>query len=131
MPLPTDPAAWPAFAAGLKLIGVAAQLAAQTELVRCDGREIVLAVPEAQRHLAEKAYVDKLRAALEDATGAKVRVAIELTSSAETSLAAQARRERAEQKAQTEAAFRDEPFVRDALERFDARIKPDSIKRTP
>ena len=47
---------------------------------------------------------------------------------AEASLAAQERRERAEQKAKTEAAFRDEPFVRDVLARFDAKIKPDSIK---
>ena len=129
MALPSDPTAWPAFVAGLKLSGIVGQLAAQTELVRCTGRDLVLAVPEAQRHLTDKAYADKLRAALDDATGAKVRLTFELASSAEASLAAQARRERADQKAKTEAAFREEPFVREVVARFDATINPDSIKR--
>ena len=43
-------------------------------------------------------------------------------------LAAQEKRERAEVKAKTEAAFRDDPFVQDLLSRFDATIKTDSIK---
>jgi len=47
---------------------------------------------------------------------------------AESSLAALKTREQAEQKAKTEAAFRSEPFVQEALARFDAKIKPDSIK---
>jgi len=128
-PLPADPADWPAYVAGLKLSGIVGQLAAQTELVRCTGRELVLRLPEAQRHLTDKAYADKLRAALDDATGVKLRLTFELASGAEASLAAQARRERAEQKAKTEAQFRDEPFVREVVARFDAKIKPDSIKR--
>jgi DNA polymerase-3 subunit gamma/tau len=129
--LPTDPADWPAFVASLKLGGVAGQLAAQTELVRCSGRDLVLAVPETQRHLTDKAYADKLKAALDEATGIKVRLAFEVSSTADASLAAQARRERAEQKARTEAQFRDEPFVRDVVARFDAKINPDSIKPVP
>ena len=128
-PLPTDAADWPGFVASLKLSGIVGQLAAQTELVRCTGRELVLRLPEAQRHLTDKAYADKLRAALDDATGVKLRLTFELASGAEASLAAQARRERAEQKAKTEAQFRDEPFVREVVARFDAKIKPDSIKR--
>jgi len=96
--------------------------------VRSTGRELVLGLPEAQRHLTEKTYADKLRAALDEATGSKVRLAFELQSSADTSLAAQARRERAEQKARTEAQFRNEPFVRDVLARFDASVNPESIK---
>jgi DNA polymerase-3 subunit gamma/tau len=127
--LPSDPAAWPAFVATLKLSGIAGQLAAQTELVRCTGRDLVLGVAEAQRHLTATAYADKLKAALDDATGVKVRLTFEIASSAEASLAAQARRERADQKAKAEAEFRDEPFVRDVVAKFDATIKPDSIKR--
>jgi len=126
--LPTDPAAWPAFVAGLKLGGIVGQLAAQTELVRCAGRELVLRLPETQRHLTDKSYSDKLKAALDEAAGVKLRLTFELSSVADASLAAQEKRERAEQKAKTEAAFRDEPFVRDVLSRFDAKIKPDSIK---
>jgi DNA polymerase-3 subunit gamma/tau len=126
--LPVDPAQWPSFVAALKLTGVAGQLAAQTELVRCTGRELTLGLPESQRHLTDKSYVDKLTAAIADATGARPRIVFEFASSADSSLAAQERRERAEQKAKTEAAFRDEPFVREALARFSATIKPDSIK---
>jgi len=52
----------------------------------------------------------------------------ELCSGVDASLAAQDKRERDERKAQTEAAFRDEPFVREVLARFDAKIRPGSIK---
>ena len=43
------------------------------------------------------------------------------------SLAARERKAREEAHAQGEQAFRDEPFVRDLLTRFDARVKPESI----
>jgi hypothetical protein len=55
-------------------------------------------------------------------------LAFEVGSAGDASLAAQERRERAEQKARTEAAFRSEPFVQDVLARFDAKVRPDSIK---
>jgi len=126
--LPEDAAGWPSFVAALKLSGMAAQLAAQTELKGVKGNVITLALPAAHKHLADKAYSDKLKAALDQATGRKLLLAFEVGGAAETSLAAQERRQRAEQQARTEAAFRDEPFVRDVLERFDAKIRPDSIK---
>jgi DNA polymerase-3 subunit gamma/tau len=129
--LPDDPAQWPAFVASLELTGFVGQLAAQTELVRCSGRDLVLAVPDTHRHLADKAYTDKLKAALDQATGQKLRLAVELSTAADASLAALARREREQQKAQTEAAFRDEPFVRDAVAQLGARINPASIKPVP
>ncbi len=127
-PLPTDPAQWPAFVASLKLSGIAGQLAAQSALVRCVGHELVLCVAEAQRHLTDKAYADKLKATLDEATGGKVRLAFEFSSTADASLAAQERRDKALHKAKIEASFREEPFVRDVIERFAAKIKPDSIK---
>ncbi len=98
--------------------------------MRASGRDLVLCVPEARRHLTEKAYADKLKAALENATGARLRLTFELAA-ADASLAEQGRRERADQKAKAEAEFRGEPFVRDTIARFDARIRPDSIKRVP
>ena len=45
-------------------------------------------------------------------------------------LAAQEKRQRSETQASTEAAFRDDPFVQDVLERFNAKVRPDSIKPT-
>jgi DNA polymerase-3 subunit gamma/tau len=126
--LPEDVADWPAFVAQLKLPPIAAQLAAQTELISIKGNVLTLALPAVHKHLADKAYSDKLKSALDQATGRKLLLAFEVGAAAETSLAAQEKRARALQQAQAEAAFRDEPFVRDVLERFDAKIKPDSIK---
>jgi len=123
-----EPAAWPAFVAGMKLSGMGLQLAAQTELKVFSGNELVLAVPEAARHLTEKAYADKLKAAIEQALGRRVRLRFEIGGAATTTLAAQEKRERDATQARTEAAFRDDPFVQDLLSRFDARIKPNSVK---
>jgi DNA polymerase III subunit gamma/tau len=119
---------WPAFVAGMKLSGIALQLAAQTELKAIAGNELVLAVPEASRHLTEKAYADKLKAALDEAFGRRMRLRFDVGGAATASLAVVEKRERAEAQSKTEAAFRDDPFVQDMLARFDARIKPDSIK---
>ena len=126
--LPANPAEWPAFVASLRLPPIAAQLAAQTELKSIEGNVVTLALPAAHKHLADKAYSDKLKTALDQATGRKWLLAFEVGGAAESSLAAQEKRARAEQQAKTEQAFRSEPFVRDVLERFDAKIKPDSIK---
>jgi len=127
VPLPAESAEWPGFIAALKLTGMAAQLAAQTELKAVDGNAVTLALPVAHKHLADKVYADKLRAALESATGRKVLLAFEVGAPAEASLAATERRERAEAKAKGEAAFRDEPFVRDLIATFDGQVKPDTV----
>ena len=106
---------------------MAAQLAAQTELKAISGHVVTLALPVAHKHLADKVYADKLKLALEQATGRKVLLAFEVGAVAETSLAATERRERAEAKAKGEAAFRDEPFVRDLIATFDGQVKSDTI----
>ncbi len=126
--MPSDPSAWPAFVAGLNLAPMAAQLAGQTELKSIEGNVVTLALPATHKHLADKAYSDRLKTALDAATGRKWMLAFEVGSKAESSLAAQRQREQAEAKSKTEAAFRSEPFVQDALARFDAKIRPDSIK---
>ena len=129
--LPAQPQGWPEFVAALKLTGMAAQLAAQTELKAIEGNALTLALPASHKHLADKAYSDKLKVALESATGRKLLLAFEVGESTDASLAAQEKRERAQALAKGEQAFREEPFVRDLLERFDARVKPESIKPLP
>ena len=125
--LPSDVADWPGFVAQLKLSGMAAQLAAQTELKSIAGNVLTLALPVASRHLADKAYADKLKVALEQATGRKLLLAFEVGAPADSSLAATEKRERAEARAKREADFRDEPFVRDLLAKFDGQVKSDTI----
>ena len=128
MAIPTAPAAWPGFVAELKLAPMAAQLAAQTELKSVEGNVLTLALPATHKHLADKVYSDKLKHALDQATGRKWMLAFEVGSAGEASLAAQKSRAQAEEKSRVEAAFRGEPFVEDVLSRFGAKIKPDSIK---
>jgi len=127
VPLP-EPDAWPAFVATLKLTGMAAQLAAQTELRAVRGNALTLVLPASHKHLADRAYADKLKVALEAAVGRKLLLAFEVGDATDASLAARERRERAEAKAKGEQAFREEPFVRDLLSRFDGRVKPETVE---
>jgi DNA polymerase-3 subunit gamma/tau len=125
--LPESMAEWPAFIGKLRLIGMAAQLGAQSELKSIRGNALTLAIPASHKHLADKAYADKLKAALEAATGRKLLLAFEIGESNDGSLAAIARREREQARAEGEAAFRSEPFVRDLVARFDATVRPETI----
>ena len=127
VPLPNDVAAWPGFVATLKLTGMAAQLAAQTELKSIAGNALTLALPAAFKHLADKAYSDKLKVALEQATGRRLLLAFEVGAPTDSSLASTEKRERNEANARREAAFRDEPFVRDLVARFDGQVKSETI----
>jgi DNA polymerase-3 subunit gamma/tau len=125
--LPEDPAAWTGFVAALKLTGMAAQLAAQTELIAVNNNALTLALPVAHKHLADKVFADKLKVALEQATGRRLLLAFEVGAATESSLAATEKRQRADAKAKGEAAFRDEPFVRDLLVTFDGQVKTETI----
>jgi DNA polymerase-3 subunit gamma/tau len=128
--LPATHEEWPAFVTSLNLTGLAAQIAAQSELRSVEGHVVNLALPASHKHLADRAYADKLKAALERATGKRLILAFEVGEATPASLAAQERKERAELAERTEAAFRDEPFVRELCERFEGRVRSDSIKPT-
>jgi DNA polymerase-3 subunit gamma/tau len=127
--LPESPGRWPEFVAGLKLTGMGAQLAAQSQLKSIRGNALSLAIPATHKHLADKTYADKLKAALEAATGRKLLLAFEIGEASDDSLAARERRERDEARAQGEARFRNEPFVRDLVARFDATVKTETIEQ--
>src|SRR4029077_9375860 len=103
--MPSDPAAWPSFVAGLRLAPMAAQLAGQTELKSVEGNVVTLALPATNKHVPDKACSERLRTPLDASAGREWIVAFEVGSKAESSLAAQRRREQAEAKAKTEAAF--------------------------
>ena len=87
-----------------------------------------LALPATHKHLADRAYSDKLKAALELVTGRRWLLVFEVGDATPVSLAARERRERDETRERSEAAFREEPFVRDLVERFDGKVRSDSIK---
>jgi DNA polymerase-3 subunit gamma/tau len=121
---PTD---WRALIAQLKLGGMARMLAEHCELASFEGERLELKLPEAHRHLVEKAYTDKLQAALEERLGRKVRLRITIGGNGDTP-AAQEDRERRQKQERAVESIDTDPFVRELVENFDARVVDSSIK---
>lgn len=123
---------WSGWIAQCRLGGLAQQLAYNAELKAHrqtpTGIEMELALTDNNRHLAERAYQDKLREALSSALGAPVRLRIEMGGEGVGSMAAQDKRARQLLQENATASFNDDPFVRDAVRLFDARVRPQSIQ---
>src|SRR5262249_28071012 len=97
--------------------GVAKQLAQSSELKSFDGESLELCVPAAAKHLVEKSFQDRLRAALQERLGKPVRLNVRI---GETT--GDTARDRAA------TAIGQDTFVRDLVENFDATIVESSIK---
>ena len=108
---------WPALAKSLRASGMARQLAQQSELKSFDGGAMELCVPIAMKHLAEKPYPDKLKAALEEHFGRPVRLGVKIGGTTGNSAQDQA-----------VASIQQDAFVRDMVENLDATIVTSSIK---
>jgi DNA polymerase-3 subunit gamma/tau len=119
---------WPVLVASLKLGGMARMLAQHCELVRSDFSRIELRLPEEHRHLLEKPYRDKLQAALEERFGRRIAVDIALGEATGTSPAALDDQERQARQRQAVEAIDRDPFVRELVENFDARVADESIR---
>jgi DNA polymerase III subunit gamma/tau len=123
---------WSGWIAQCRLGGLAQQLAHNAELKAHrqtpTGIEMELALSESNRHLAERVYQDKLREALSNALGAPVRLRIEMGGEGAGSMAARDRRARQLLQENTTASFNEDPFVREAVRLFDARVRPQSIQ---
>jgi DNA polymerase-3 subunit gamma/tau len=122
---PTD---WRQLVASLKLGGMACMLAEHSELVGWDGERLQLMVPEAHRHLLEKPYRDKLQAALEGHYRRKLRVEFTLGANRGNTPAEQQDQERQARQRRAIEAIEGDPFVRELVENFDARVADDSIR---
>jgi DNA polymerase-3 subunit gamma/tau len=107
---------------------MACMLAEHSELVGCDGERLELSVPEAHRHLLEKPYRDKLQAALEGRYGRKLRLEFALGASSGNTPAEQEDQERQERQRRAIETIEGDPFVRELVENFDARVADDSIR---
>jgi DNA polymerase-3 subunit gamma/tau len=134
-PLAAQPAAqaqsgqdWPAVVADLKLGGMARMLADQCELKSFDGSNLCLGLAEAHKHLLDKTYQEKLEAALRQKFGASLKVQFEIGAVSGCSPVAVRARAKAERQAEAVAAIETDPFIRDLVEQFDARIDPESIQ---
>jgi DNA polymerase-3 subunit gamma/tau len=123
-----EPQQWPGLVASLKLGGMARMLAQHCELVSMDGARVDLRLPQAHRHLLDKAYRDKLQAALGERLGRRVVLQIDLGADTGASLAAQNDLERQARQRQAVEAIDRDPFVRELVEHFDARVADESIR---
>jgi DNA polymerase-3 subunit gamma/tau len=123
-----DDADWSEIVEGLALTGMARMLAQHCELLRLEAHRIDLAIPRVHERLLDKPYQDKLKAALEQRFGAGVRVTITVGDGNGNSPAALADRERQRRQAQAVAEIEQDPFVRELVENFDARVVESTIK---
>ncbi|MBI3041481.1 MAG: DNA polymerase III subunit gamma/tau [Betaproteobacteria bacterium] len=119
---------WQELIGDLGLTGMARMLAQHCELVARDAARIELKLAQAHQHLLDGPYQDRLKAALEQRLGGRIRVVIQLADSAGASPAAVADRDRQQRQEQAIAAIEQDPFVRELVENFDARIVGSSIK---
>ncbi len=119
---------WTAFVGGLPLAGMERMLAHNCELVSWQDGKLVLRVAHAQRHLNNRSYQERLQQALEQHIGAKIKLEINVGQGDGKTVAAMRDREQKEQMSEAAKAIDGDPFVRDLIENFDARVLPASIK---
>ena len=117
---------WRSLVDNLKL-GLARALAQNCELVRHEDNAIYLSVPEAQKHLLEASYQEKLRTAIGHYFGRKMHLHFNLGGSGNTP-AQQRIEEKAALQSQAESAIRQDDFVQALVKDFGAQIIPSSIK---
>jgi DNA polymerase-3 subunit gamma/tau len=118
---------WRNLVGRIKVGGMARMLGDNCEFKSLQGDNLELVVPEAHKHLLEKAYTDKLQSALGEYFGRKLRLRISIGGSGKTP----AEIEHQEQQVKLAHAIQSidaDPFVRELVENFDARIKDTSIK---
>ena len=119
---------WPELIEQLGLTGMARMLAQHCELVARDASRVELKIAQAHQHLLDKPYQERLKAVLEEHAGHPLRLSIVIAGAAGSSPAAIAEREKQHKQAEAIAAIEQDPFVRELVENFDARVVESSIK---
>ena len=112
----------------LPLTGMARVLAQHCELVARDGARVELRIAQAHQHLLDGPFQERLKAALESHFDARLRLAIHVVQDTGGSPAALAGRDRQQRQEQAIAGIERDPFVRELVENFDARVIESSIK---
>ena len=118
---------WRSLVEQLKLGGLARQLAQNCELTQYDGQAMHLRVAQAQKHLLENNYQEKLRAALKAHFGKHLQLHFDVGDAANTP-AGKINEEKASRQLQAESAIQNDSFVRELVDSFGAQIITSSIK---
>ncbi|MCJ7838552.1 MAG: DNA polymerase III subunit gamma/tau, partial [Burkholderiales bacterium] len=121
---------WPKLANQLKVSGFAKQLAQQSELRGYDDESMELGLAFSAKHLADRTYQDKLRAALQEHFGKAVALKLVIGEISGNTAAVQAQSERQARQGKALEAIQGDAFVRDLMDTFDATIVSDSVKPT-
>jgi DNA polymerase-3 subunit gamma/tau len=119
---------WLAVVAGLRLGGMAKMLADHCELISQVGDAVALRVGEAHKHLLDRAYQDKLVAALRDKYGATLDVSFEIGAAAEQTPQQVRTRIKEARQAEAVAAIESDPFVRELVDHLGGQIDATSIQ---
>lgn len=117
---------WRGLVDDLKL-GLARALAQHCELLKFDHDEMHLSVPNAQKHLLESSYQEKLKAAIQQHFGRKIQLRFEIGGTGNTP-AEQITQEKAVLQSKAESAIKEDDFVQALVKDFGAQIIPSSIK---
>ncbi|QYZ66974.1 MAG: DNA polymerase III subunit gamma/tau [Gammaproteobacteria bacterium (ex Lamellibrachia satsuma)] len=124
----TDPSRWDEFAAGLRLGGIASQLANNCAFAGWDGKALKLKLDPASRQLrvgqAEKRLLDGIRSVL----GAEVKIDFVVETSDKETPAMRQKRNLNERQQEAEASMAEDPLVRELEEHLSARVVSGSVK---
>ncbi|MFP5409087.1 MAG: DNA polymerase III subunit gamma/tau [Gammaproteobacteria bacterium] len=127
-PAPTAAWDWLDVVAALRLGGMAKMLADHCELVSQTDNAVTLRVGEADKHLLDRAYQDKLVSALRDKYGAALQVTFEIGAAAEQTPQQVRTRIKEARHAEAVAAIESDPFVRELVEQFGGRVDASTIQ---
>ncbi|HEX9179801.1 MAG TPA: DNA polymerase III subunit gamma/tau [Burkholderiales bacterium] len=119
---------WLGLIGRLQVAGMSRMLAQYCELKRVAGNVLELTLPAMHKHLLEKSYQDKLAAAVRDCLGRPYRLQFAVGDTSGQSAAEVEERERQAKQARAVQSIESDPFVREVVENFDARLIQSSIK---
>jgi DNA polymerase-3 subunit gamma/tau len=119
---------WLTVVGELRLGGMAKMLADHCELVSQTGDAVTLRVGEAHKHLLDRAYQDKLIAALRDKYGATLAVTIEIGAAADKTPQQVRSRIKQARQAEAVAAIESDPFVRELVDQLGGQLDATSIQ---
>lgn len=135
-PLPPEPAPpekvdltrWHDVVAGLKLGGIALQLANNCVYDSWDGKRLVLRLEPAHVHLRVERSQQRLAQALEALLGCRLQLSIVVEKPTRDTPARLQEKAREAQQREAEQAMANDPLVREMEQRFGARVVPGSVQ---
>jgi DNA polymerase-3 subunit gamma/tau len=121
--------AWADLVHQLQVAGAARELARNAELKSRNGDAFELMVPKAKAYLAERGYVDKLKAALAQHIGASVSLKVSVGDVTGATAAGIEAGERDARRAAAVQSVQSDGFVKDLVNLFDGKVVDSTIRQ--